>query len=194
MDLLSDISEYEAQHLCEHERRCLNEYKAAVESNNVSFIDFMSKLGPTVRHRVMNLDKFRVNLMFGYDSIQLTEYDWIESPELLNREEIAFKVKSDNCHYNHINIGHGLNGKWSYGYNYTTPMGSGGGSGLHTDRQLCFDTREDCIMDALDWMLYRLKTSGCNSSYTKKIIELVNAENSKYSDVKVDKKGQVLLF
>ncbi|RYG12527.1 MAG: hypothetical protein EOO07_18925 [Chitinophagaceae bacterium] len=156
----------------------------AYESNDTKLISLFEKLGPSARHRVMNLDQLKRNIIYGSDSIELGEYNWLNPVKPVSIEVISLKTSSDNAHYNKLEIGKYPNGKWSYGYSFT--FGSAGQScGVsvwkdpYDNREQCFDAAIKYAEDSFKQHVGKDDHGNYNQTYINKVLaEIYKIKNA----------------
>ncbi|WP_443945567.1 hypothetical protein ACJVDH_00215 [Pedobacter sp. AW1-32] len=157
----------------------------AYHSNDNKLISLFEKLGPSARHRVMNLDQLRRNIIYGSDSIELGKYNWLEPVKPVSIEIISLKTPSDNAHFNKLELGKYTNGFWSYGYTFT--FGSAGQScGVsvwkdpYDNRQRCFDAAITYAENTFKQHIGKNDHGNYNQTYINKVLaeiyKLKNAE------------------
>lgn len=76
----------------------------------------------------MNLQAYRKGLEFGFTGIDFDQYGWFNRPAFLDTEDLQFGDTSRYGNHSIIYLGHGINGIWTYGLNYS--FGAGGCYGL----------------------------------------------------------------
>lgn len=103
------------------------EYLEAIRSMDLEKLSYLETFGESVRHRLMNLDKYRRGLSFGFTEIKFNESGWLDNGDWKEVITIDAKVKKDKASFNSVEIACGLNGKWAYGLHYTYGAGAGGG-------------------------------------------------------------------
>ena len=92
--------------------------------------------------------------------------------DFLEREEIQFPHRDGWAVSNHITLGKGLNGKWTYGMSYSYNTG-GAGYGLGVWGKI-FDNRKDCLTAALNEMMKGLgKDSSRTDHYAINVLKQV---------------------
>jgi hypothetical protein len=136
---------------CRAERHNVAVYLNALRRNDRRIIDEYERFGDTPRQLLMNKREYERHLLFGFTKIVFNEYGWLANPNFLEREEIAFPHRDGWAVLNHITLGKGLNGKWTYGMSYSHSTG-GHGYGINVWGKL-FDSRKDCLKAALDEMI-----------------------------------------
>jgi hypothetical protein len=129
---------------CNENYEIQKEYLTALRNQDIERLQYFASFGETVRHRVMNINDYRHGLNFGFTKMIFGEHGWLKNEEWSNEEEIAFKISKDKAIYNRITIAMGINGKWSYGVDYSAGSGAGGGYNNNVYDQ-AHDSRKDCI-------------------------------------------------
>lgn len=128
------------------EKIIIEDYKKALGEGNNDRIALYAQFGPTIRHRVMNMNHYLHNLNFGFTHKELDNYNWLKRA-VFETEIIEFETTIDRSNP-YIELGKGLNGKWSFGWSYSTG-GNGSGSGVSAFRTPV-NSRKDCLELALD--------------------------------------------
>lgn len=113
------------------ERAIIEAVKLALNENS-PLKDLYLSFGPTARHRIMNLNHYYHNLNYGFTHKDLDSYNWLRRAEF-ETEVIEFETTIDRSNP-YIELGKGPNGKWSFGWSYSTG-GNGSGSGVSVFRE-----------------------------------------------------------
>lgn len=104
--------------------------------------DVYLSFGPTARHIVMNLNHYQHNLKFGFVHKELDAYNWLKRG-VFQVERIEFETSSEKSNP-YIEIGKSPNGKYAFGFSYSTGCNGSGssvdvfGEPINT-RNECFD-------------------------------------------------------
>jgi hypothetical protein len=142
------ILEYEANgNPTKNEVPIIADYKKAINENITDRLKLYNGFGPTIRHRVMNMNSYNHALLFGFTDTSLDSYNWLAHPEF----EVE-KIEFQTTHFNHnpyIELGKGPNGKYSWGYSFNYG-GAGGGSGIGVYRSP-INTRDEAFDIAMDY-------------------------------------------
>ena len=175
-----DLSAYEKLHkiqdinFCRAERHNVAIYLNALRRNDRAIIEEYESFGDTPRQLLMNKREYERHLVFGFIKKEFNEYGWLERPDFLEREEIQFPHRDGWAVSNHITLGKGLNGKWTYGMSYSHSTG-GSGYGLNVWGKI-FDNRKDCLKAALNEMLTGLeKDSSKTDRYAINVLKQAKA-------------------
>src|SRR5690606_14061185 len=83
--------------------------KNAYHSVDLKTIDWIRGMGSDACHRLRNIGSHLAGKRFGFDLNRVGKYGWLEHPDFLGVEEIAFKLPVELYMYNHIEVGHGPN-------------------------------------------------------------------------------------
>lgn len=159
---------------CRVERHNVAVYLNALRRNDRAIIEEYESFGDTPRQLLMNKREYERHLLFGFTKKEFNEYGWLEKPDFLEREEIQFPHRDGWAVSNHITLGKGLNGKWTYGMSYSYSTG-GAGYGLGVWGKI-FDNRKDCLTAALNEMLTGLdKDSSKTDRYAIIVLKQVKA-------------------
>ena len=159
---------------CRVERHNVAVYLNALRHNDRTIIEEYESFGDTPRQLLMNKREYERHLLFGFTKKEFNEYGWLERPDFLEREEIQFPHRDGWAVSNHITLGKGLNGKWTYGMSYSHSTG-GHGSGISVWGKI-FDNRKDCLTAALNEMLTGLdKDSSKTDRYAIIVLKQVKA-------------------
>jgi hypothetical protein len=122
----NQITEYIGNtHLMTYELGIMNELLVAVEQGNVIQLEWLNSFGDCFRAITMNLHAYRKGLEFGFTAIAFDQYGWFYKPEFLDKEDLTFGDTSRYGKHSIIHLGHGDNGIWTYGLNYS--FGCAGG-------------------------------------------------------------------
>lgn len=159
---------------CRAERHNVAIYLNALRRNDRAIIEEYESFGDTPRQLLMNKREYERHLVFGFIKKEFNEYGWLERPDFLEREEIQFPHRDGWAVSNHITLGKGLNGKWTYGMSYSHSTG-GSGYGLNVWGKI-FDNRKDCLKAALNEMLTGLeKDSSKTDRYAINVLKQAKA-------------------
>lgn len=159
---------------CRVERHNVAVYLNALRRNDRAIIEEYESFGDTPRQLLMNKREYERHLLFGFTKKEFNEYGWLERPDFLEREEIQFPHRDGWAVSNHITLGKGLNGKWTYGMSYSYSTG-GAGYGLGVWGKI-FDNRKDCLTAALNEMMKGLdKDSSKTDRYAINVLKQVKA-------------------
>ena len=175
-----DLSAYEKLqkiqdiNFCRAERHNVAIYLNALRRNDRAIIEEYESFGDTPRQLLMNKREYERHLVFGFIKKEFNEYGWLERPDFLEREDIQFPHRDGWAVSNHITLGKGLNGKWTYGMSYSHSTG-GSGYGLNVWGKI-FDNRKDCLKAALNEMLTGLeKDSSKTDRYAINVLKQAKA-------------------
>ena len=175
-----DLSAYEKLqkiqdiNFCRAERHNVAIYLNALRRNDRAIIEEYESFGDTPRQLLMNKREYERHLVFGFIKKEFNEYGWLERPDFLEREEIQFPHRDGWAVSNHITLGKGLDGKWTYGMSYSHSTG-GSGYGLNVWGKI-FDNRKDCLKAALNEMLTGLeKDSSKTDRYAINVLKQAKA-------------------
>jgi hypothetical protein len=147
------IEQVQEYRLCKEERPYMAAYLIALRRNDRQIIDEYESFGNDPCKIIRNRRAYDRGQLFGFTAKTLNEHGWLENVEFTNVEQIEFINRRDRAAHNHITIGQGVNGKWSYGASYSTG-GSGGGYGLGIWGEI-FNNRKECLTAALRELLIR---------------------------------------
>jgi hypothetical protein len=140
------ILEYEADsHPTIDERAVIADYKKAINENITDRLNLYNGFGPTIRHRVMNMNSYSHALKFGYADTSLDNYNWLTRP-VWEIERIEFQTTLINNNP-YVELGKGPNGKYSWGYSFNYGS-AGGGLGIGVYRSP-IDTRDEAFNIAM---------------------------------------------
>lgn len=123
------------------EQVIIEDYKKCLGEANADRIALYAQLGPTIRHRIMNMNHYLHNLNYGFTHKDLESSNWLKRG-VFEIERVEFEISSKNSP--HIELGKSPNGKWSFGWSYSTG-GSGSGCAVNVfrkplnNRSECFD-------------------------------------------------------
>jgi hypothetical protein len=122
----NQISEYIADHrLMQYESEILNELISLIDNSDSTQLQWLNSFGNSFRSVMMNVNAYRKGLEFGFTEVAFDQYGWFNRPELLDKEDLTFGDTSRYGNHSIIHLGHGDNGIWTYGLNYS--FGCAGG-------------------------------------------------------------------
>ncbi|MFV0366282.1 MAG: hypothetical protein ACK5JS_07245 [Mangrovibacterium sp.] len=184
------LQEIQSINICRVERHSVAVYLNALRKNDTSTIEEYESFGETPQRFLDNKRRYDRQAVFGFTSKSFNEYGWLEQPQFLDCEEIEFPHRDGWAVHNHIRIGRGLNGKWSYGVSYAYSSG-GAGYGLNVWGNI-FDSKKECLISALNEMIEGLvKNSSKNDKYANVVLKQARA---KLTEVRNGKVVQMALF
>lgn len=165
------------------ERPYMATYLLALRRNDQQLIEEYESFGDCPRQIIMNHREYDRGMLFGFTEKQFSSYGWLQNSTFTEHEEIKFIHKQGWAATNHLTIGRGNNGKWSFGVSYSTG-GWGFGSGLSVWGKI-FDNRKECLKAALIKILEghrnaaeKLKDDTCgnfNAQYSKEVVRQVKS-------------------
>lgn len=123
-----------------------NQYIEAIANNDVKLLDLFNGFGPSIRHRIMNMNSYINNLKYGFTYTDLGEYNWLKRPEW---ETEIFDLGTKHSRYADIKIGKSPNGKWTYSWSFN--YGFAGSSSPLSTFSTPFDSREQVVDSALNF-------------------------------------------
>jgi hypothetical protein len=168
------LEQIQEVNFCRAERHNVAVYLNALRRNDRVVIEEYESFGDTPRQLLMNQREYERYLLFGFTNKVFNQYGWLEKPIFLEREEIQFPHRDGWVVSNHITLGKGLNGKWTYGVSYSHSTG-GSGYGLGVWGKI-FDNRKDCLKSALNEMLTGLeKDSSKTDRYALNVLKQAKA-------------------
>ena len=165
--------------LCHFERSIAKEIMEAVRVKDESKVSWFKLMGEDTRHIAHNVNAYRLGLDFGYTSMQLCHYGWLERPEWTTEKEISFRVKEDKACCNSVTIASTPNGSWVYGFNFSYGYaGHSSGPSIYGKR---YGTEKECRSAALEYMRNEFEIASkketqdgnYNTPYIRKILSLV---------------------
>lgn len=187
------LSKYEKLELIQEnhisfiERKAYAEYLFALWREDHKTIEYFEQFGNSPRHIISNYRSYNRNLLFGYDSKKLDDSGWLERPELLEKETIMiFRHKKNFAYGNDVRVAKGINGKWTYGYDFTTNT-AGSHSGPCPWGEI-LDTKEKAIENACLKMIAWHEKEKCSYSNT-----VINLAKEKIQEVKGNRPVQLEL-
>lgn len=156
-------------------------YLKALRQNHQQLIEEYESFGDSPRQIIMNHREYDRGMLFGFVDKHFSSYGWLQNSSFTEREEIKFIHKQGWAATNHLTIGRGNNGKWTYGVSLSTG-GWGHCSGISVWGKI-FDNRKECMKAALKEILdghreaaEKLKDDTCgnfNAQYSKEVIRQV---------------------
>ena len=165
------------------ERQYVANYLKALRQNNQQQIEEYESFGDSPRQIIMNLRAYDRGQLFGFTEKHFSPYGWLQNGPFAEKEEIRFIHKQGWAATNHLTIGKGNNGKWTFGVSYSTG-GWGHCHGLSVWGRV-FDSRKECLKAALQEILdghrdaaEKLKDDTCgnfNAQYSKEVVRQVKS-------------------
>ncbi|GHV18196.1 hypothetical protein FACS1894181_03590 [Bacteroidia bacterium] len=122
-------------------------YLNALRTDNRAIIEEYESFGDRPYQFFLNKRTYDAGLQFGFTGKRFNKYGWLENADFTAKEHIEFTPQDRPVASNHLTIGQGANGKWSYGASYSTGA-AGCGYGLGVWGKV-FDTRKECLKAAL---------------------------------------------
>lgn len=123
----NEIVSYMADnHFVAYERGIFNEMLTAIENRDQLQLDWLRSFGDSFRHITMNVYAYRKGLEFGFTDIAFDQYHWLKRPLWLDKETIQLGNGERHGEYSTIDLGHGLNGVWTYALHYSFGVAGGG--------------------------------------------------------------------
>jgi len=163
------------------ERRYMAIYLKALRQNNRELTEEYESFGDSLRQIIMNRRAYERGQLFGFTEKHFSPYGWLQNSPFAEREEIRFIHKPGWASTNHLTLGRGENGKWTYGVSYSTG-GWGHCYGLSVWGKI-FDNRKECLKAALQEILdghreasEKLKDDTCgnfNAQYSTEVTRQV---------------------
>ena len=165
------------------ERLYMATYLKALRQENQQLINEYESFGDCPRQIIMNHREYDRGMLFGFTEKHFSSYGWLQNHAFTEREEIKFIHKQGWAATNHLTIGQGNNGKWTFGVSYSTG-GWGHCSGLSIWGKI-FGNRKECLKAALIEILdghrdaaEKLKNDTCgnfNAQYSKEVVRQVKS-------------------
>ena len=150
----------------------IDEYALALENDNKPVIAYFERFGRDARHIILNEYMYRCCVAYGYVDIVIDEHTgWLAWPKL-EEEVIPLGFEKGSMMQNCIKLGQGVNGKWTYGVDFSV-TNTGYGSGAHVDL-FPFESREDCLMLALKKAEEWFYSHSTSSQANKKDLAIAN--------------------
>ena len=163
------------------ERQYMASYLVALRQDNRQLIDEYESFGDSPRQIIMNRRAYDRGQLFGFTGKHFSPYGWLQNSPFTEREEIRFIHKPGWTATNHLTIGQGKNGKWTYGVSYST------GAWAHcygiSVWGKTFDSRKECLKSALKEILEGHREAAekrkddtcgnCNAQYSKEVTRQV---------------------
>lgn len=163
------------------ERQYMATYLKVLRQNNRQLTEEYESFGDSPRQIIMNRREYDSGMLFGFTEKHFSSYGWLQNSTFTEREEIRFIHKQGWAATNHLTLGRGENGKWTYGVSFST------GNWRHcyglSVWGKVFDSRKVCLKSALQEILdghreaaERLKDDTCgnfNAQYSKEVMRQV---------------------
>ena len=131
-----------------NELAAIEQYLAALETNDTALIAEFEAFGDRPHKIAQNRHQFeRASAVYGFTRATFNEYGWLEREAFMDCETFSFGSGNKAIGENSVTIGHGPNGKWTYGLHLAVPL-SGVAFGLsvfHTP----YNARRECLQNAL---------------------------------------------
>jgi hypothetical protein len=169
---IKELLAYTANGIPKAEKAIAERYYNALKANDEETIREFEAFGPTMRHRLDNMNAFQHQQRFGFYHTELDEYNWLKKPKFII-ERVTFKANANDNHPSYIELGEGSNGLWTYGIGFN--YGNGGhysGVSIFGDlfrtRQLAYDAALAKAKGAFE----AYAASGDTNS--KKVLEAIN--------------------
>jgi len=163
------------------ERQYMAIYLKALRRGDRQVTEEYESFGNSPRQIIMNRRAYDRGQLFGFTEKYFSPYGWLQNSPFTEKEEIRFIHKPGWVATNHLTIGQGKNGKWTYGVSYST-VGWGHCYGISVWGKV-FDSRKECLKTALQEILdghreaaERLKNDTCdnfNAQYSKEVTRQV---------------------
>lgn len=81
------------------ERNVIQDYKTCLGEGNANRVALYLQFGPTIRHRVMNMNSYQHNLKFGFAHKELDNNNWLIRGKFdIERIEFDTTQANDNSH------------------------------------------------------------------------------------------------
>ena len=183
--LLESANDY---NFCWHERATFQELLAAINSGDIDKLKWFAVFGDSLRTILLNVYAYRKGLEFGFREIEFDQYGWFKRPVFLNVEELKFGLadKSRYGTYSSITVGHGPNGKWTYGLSMS--FGTAGSSNGLSVYGTVFSSREDALAQGLPILKKEMEGKVGNSdgsNYNQNVILATLKDIEKFKVAKV---------
>ena len=174
-------------------------YLKALRKNNQQQIEEYESFGDSPRQIIMNRRAYDRGQLFGFTEKLFSQYGWLQNGTFAEKEEIRFIHKLGWAATNHLTIGRGENGKWTYGVSFST--GSWGHCyGLSVWGKI-FDNRKECLKAALQEILdghreaaEKLKNYTCGNFNAQNSKEVVRQVKLVFDELTGRKAVQLELF
>jgi len=174
-------------------------YLKALRKNNQQQIEEYESFGDSPRQIIMNRRAYDRGQLFGFTEKHFSPYGWLQNDTFAEKEEIRFIHKLGWAATNHLTIGRGENGKWTYGVSFST--GSWGHCyGLSVWGKI-FDNRKECLKAALQEILdghreaaEKLKNYTCGNFNAQNSKEVVRQVKLVFDELTGRKAVQLELF
>lgn len=154
---------YKNSNLSKDEELICDNYLKAFENKDEKRLDEYAELGWNIRHRVMNMNAYNHNILFGYYHKTLDKCNWLDRSEM-EIETIIFKTNSAKDNYSSIRIGKSPNGKYAYGWDFN--FGNGGSGSAPSVYGVPFDSREECVTAAMQFAKLDFEKAVLSKGYT----------------------------
>src|ERR1035437_2413233 len=102
------------------ERQYMAIYLKALRRGDRKVTEEYESFGNSPRQIIMNRTAYDRGQLFGFTEKYFSKYGWLQNSPFTEREEIRFIHKPGWAGTNHLTIGQGENGKWTYGVSFST--------------------------------------------------------------------------
>jgi len=145
------------------------EYRGILERNDTERMSFVEQFGNSTRHIVSNYHAYLHGLEYGFEDITFNKHGWLENA-IFKLEEIPLAdAKSGVMYQNSIRLGSGKNGKWAFGIHVSLSLtGFGYSPSIYEE---AYNSREECLLAALDYAEQWFKSTGHSSSADSGILK-----------------------
>lgn len=97
------------------EQQIAAELSTYIAANDVTQLGYFGQFGESLHTIIRNVHSYRHGLEYGFTAIELDKYGWLKRVRFLDQEEFVFGDAKRLQSESKLEIGHGPNGKWTYG-------------------------------------------------------------------------------
>ncbi len=179
------IAEIFSSNFCRGERHYVAIYLNALRKNDIETLNEWERFGISFHKILSNKRTFDRAILFGIHDLEFDDCGWLKCGKLFGLRKIEFQTEKGGSRTNYIEIGHGNNGTWAYGINYST--GSAGGGYCCNIWSDLYYSEGEAIQAGLKELLRRhneakesmYKKDTCGNykhEYSQKIVKLIEAK------------------
>jgi len=179
------LAEIQSSNWCRAERHAVAVYLNALRKNDIETLKEYERFGISFHKILSNKRTFDRAILFGIHDLEFDDCGWLKCGKLFGLRKIEFTTEKGSSRTNYIEIGHGNNGTWAYGINYST--GSAGGGYRCDIWSDLYNSEKEVIQAGLKELLRRhseakesmWKKDTCGNykhDYSQKIVKLIEQE------------------
>lgn len=179
---VAELTDYVLEHfVTEKEVKIVNEILESIKAKDERKLKWFNQFGSSIHHIIRNVNHYRHAVEFGFDTIKINEYGWLEHPEFLEKEKLEFGGSPDTYNHSEVRIGKGINGIWTYSLSYS--FGTAGGSGalsVFDPKYVSRDAATEAGVTELKNLMLAKVGNSDTSNYNPKVIKRTLRDIDKY--------------